>query len=60
VCRSTCLPPRYSEIIASRIPNARLEIIDGAGHAISPKHEVVSEKLPRFWVSVDGHRFRRE
>jgi len=42
-------PPHYSEIIASRIPNARLEIIDGAGHAVFlEKHETVNEKLRVF------------
>ena len=42
-------PPRYSEIIASRIPNARLEILEDAGHAVFlEKHETVNEKLLAF------------
>ncbi len=30
----TLKPPRYSEIIASRIPGAELQVIKGAGHAV--------------------------
>ena len=42
-------PPHYSEILASRIPNARLEIVEGAGHAVFlEKHEEVTGKLLAF------------
>jgi 3-oxoadipate enol-lactonase len=42
-------PPHYSEIIASRIPDARLEIIDGAGHAVFlEKYEIVNRLLLDF------------
>jgi 3-oxoadipate enol-lactonase len=48
-------PPRYSEIIASRIPHAWLEIVEGAGHAVFlEKHETINEMLHAFFLDPRG------
>jgi len=47
------LPPRFSEELAERIPNARMVVIPGAGH--QPFQEVPDEYnrlLDEFWRSV--------
>jgi pimeloyl-ACP methyl ester carboxylesterase len=48
------LPPRYSEALVQRIPNARLVVVADAGH--QPFQEVPAEYnrlLDEFWQSVD-------
>jgi pimeloyl-ACP methyl ester carboxylesterase len=48
------LPPRYSEALVERIPNARLVVVADAGH--QPFQEVPAEYnrlLDEFWQSVD-------
>jgi pimeloyl-ACP methyl ester carboxylesterase len=50
-----CLPARFSEELARRIPNARLVVLETAGH--QPFQEIPDEYnrlLTDFWQSVDG------